>query len=579
MKNAVAVKARIGAFLTNRRIFLFAALLGFLIALPSLWAGLLLDDYGQRIIMLTKQDANPFEFYRMGSAQTEAQVQSGIQPWWKYPTSQLAFFRPVARWLMQVDYQLWPDSIWLMHLHSVLWYAALVAAVGLVYRRFTPVPIAAGFSAILFAVDAWHGGAVAWLANRNVLVAMTGSMLALLCYERRQWYWQLLGCLIFALTMACAEAALAITGYFFAYEVFLSKQRWPQRILRLLPYALIVVLWFAFWRRYGYGSAGPGFYTDPATNPLGFLQNMTYRLPAILFGQFALVAVEIFGVIESTLWRPYALAGALIAVLIFVRLLWPLLQSSAQARFYALGMLIAAIPICGVQLVNRSLWYVGFGALGVLGLLFERFFFAQVKPKKSLAWFTGVMLFLHFVVSPISFVIGIKAVNVLDSYFDARTFHLPDAGAANKKTLAIATQNYELNIMFPLMKDKELLLDTKSSEPQLSIAKVRALTNGPGEFELWRKDDDTLVVRRDSGFEKMREGRYGFNKGDSVVLDDVAITVREINSNREATEIEYRFKSGALNNYEVVTWGGNYFVPAQLPEIGMKTIVKVLPPS
>jgi len=253
-----SAKQKLEAVLSHRYIFLLAALLGFLMALPSLGGGLWMDDYQQRVALLSTLDGNPFEFYRMGTPQTEALLQSGILPWWTHPVSKLVFFRPIAHWLMQIDYQLWPNSVAIMHLHSIFWYAALVAVVGLVYRRFTLWPLAAGFSAILFAVDFGHGGAVAWLANRNAMVAMTASMLALLCYQSKAWYWQLLGCIFFAASMASAEAALAITGYFFAYEIFLSKQRWLWRFMRLLPYALIALFWLAFWHQRGYGSAGPG---------------------------------------------------------------------------------------------------------------------------------------------------------------------------------------------------------------------------------------------------------------------------------------------------------------------------------
>jgi hypothetical protein len=571
-----SAKQKLEAVLSHRYIFLFAALLGFLMALPSLGGGLWMDDYQQRVALLSTLDGNPFEFYRMGTPQTEALLQSGILPWWTHPVSKLVFFRPIAHWLMQIDYQLWPNSVAIMHLHSIFWYAALVAVVGLVYRRFTLWPLAAGFSAILFAVDFGHGGAVAWLANRNAMVAMTASMLALLCYQKKVWYWQFLGCIFFAASMASAEAALAITGYFFAYEIFLSKQRWLWRFMRLLPYALIALFWLAFWHQRGYGSAGPGFYTDPANDPGEFIRGVIYRAPAFLFGQLTVVPVEIFWILENSQWRNYAFAAVLATLGFFVIQIFPVFKNSALARFYFLGMCIAAIPICGSQLVGRSLWYVGFGAIGLLGLLFERFFSVAVENRRrGFTLFAGTMLILHLVVSPLMFMFGIVVGPLLDNYMDSRTLQLSDERGSNKNILVVSAVDFEMNTYYPMLKDEALSIGTAPMRLKSRISKVLSLTNGVGDFELWQEDDDTLVVRRDSGFAEMRKGKYGFTKGERVALDDVDITVREITEDRAATEIEYHFKPGALSNYGVVAWQGGHFSPLQLPDRGMRIMIRM----
>jgi hypothetical protein len=62
-------------------------------------------------------------------------IDFGLFPWWTSPGLRLAFFRPLSAISMWVDYQLWPNLPALMHLHSLLLYAALVAAATLLYRR------------------------------------------------------------------------------------------------------------------------------------------------------------------------------------------------------------------------------------------------------------------------------------------------------------------------------------------------------------------------------------------------------------------------------------------------------------
>jgi hypothetical protein len=57
-------------------------LLSVLLSLATLWSGFFLDDYQQRIALLTDDHANVFEFFHRGTATSEAQMQQGVLPWW-----------------------------------------------------------------------------------------------------------------------------------------------------------------------------------------------------------------------------------------------------------------------------------------------------------------------------------------------------------------------------------------------------------------------------------------------------------------------------------------------------------------
>lgn len=561
----------------NRYVFLAATLLGILLALPTLSSGFFLDDYQQRIILLTDPSANAFEFFHRGTAATEAWLQNGVLAWWTHPQTKVVFFRPIAQWLMQLDYRLWPDSLPLMHLHSVFWYGIAVLVAGLTYREIMPTRWAAGLAAVLFAVDAAHGAAVAWLPNRNAFVCVIVALLALLCYRRRQFHWQLLGCALFALSLAASESALAITGYLFAYEIFLSERRWPQHILRLLPYALIAIAWIAFWKYRGYGTAGPGFYIDPVNAPALFFSELIYRFPVYLVGQLFFPPPEIFLAAEYSGARMYALIYAVAVVALLVWLLMPLLRSSRLARFYGLGMLIAALPICGSAPVSRSLWFVGFGATGLLALFIEQFRGLMTTPAR-LRWsraFAGTMLVLHLWLSPVLFIAASKTSDGIDRLMDSRRVQLPDNADQHNKVLAISALSYTGNITFPLLKDQALSLGVKPTRPPPSITQIRALVEGEGEFELRRKDADTLTVVSRTGFETLRPREYGFASGDRVVLNDVEILVRSVSIKGAPTEIEYRFNPGELKTYEIIAWEDSQFAPATLPNVGESARIQV----
>jgi len=344
------------------------------------------------------------------------------------------------------------------------------------------------------------------------------------------------------------------------------------RILRLLPYAAVAMAWLVFWKHRGYGTAGPGFYLDPASEPWQFLSALLYRFPAYLAGQFLLLLppVEIFSRFEGSGLRWYALAYALAVMGLLAWLLMPLLRSSRLARFFGLGMLIAVIPICGSTLYGRSLWYVGFGAIGLLALFVEQFRSLPMSAERLRVsgLFAAAMIVLHLWISPLVFIgFGMRAQALVER-LDARRLQLPDDGVPGRKVLALSALSYLGNISFPLLKDQALSLGRMPSHAAPSITRIRALAEGQGAFELLRQDADTLELTSATGLTALRPSRYGFTAGDRIALDDVEIVIKAVSAGKAPTRIEYCFKPGALAGYEVIAWQKDRFVPAALPAIG-----------
>jgi hypothetical protein len=557
---------KLAAWFDRRAGILAAVLLAIVVALPTLGNGFLMDDYLHRILMFSGGDGNAFEFIHRGTPATEAELEHGVLPWWTHPVTKIVFYRPISQWLMWLDYHWWPDNLLLMHLHSLLWYALTVLVAGFAYRQIMPTRWAGNLASVLFAVDSAHGAAVGWLANRNALLCLSTSLLALLCYRRAGLAWQALGWLLFALSMACGEPALAITGFFFAYEVFLSERPWMLRVLRLLPYALIALGWMVFWKLNGYGTAGPDFYVDPASAPWEFLARMVYRLPGYLVGQLFLPPAEVFGLLEDSKVSQLALVLAWTLVGLLGWLFLPLLRTSRQARFFTVGMVIAAVPICGSSMMARSLWYVGFGATGLLALYLERLRDPQVAPRPARI-FGGVMLAVHLCLSPLMFIAYSKVLDVLDALTDAQRVHLPDHGAG-RNVLALSVGTYFGAITIPMIKDQALSLGARPTRQAPDITRIRALNQGDGAYDLLRPEADTLVIRRTAGFTKLRRPAYGFAAGDRVDLDDVTVLIPSVTAERAPSVIEYHFKPGMLDTYQVFAWRDERFVDAALPAVG-----------
>jgi hypothetical protein len=197
-----------------------------ILTLPALWVGWQFDDYSQRMTMLGFNELvhpgplgfwDVFSFLKGNQQIADLAKNIGIIPWWTPSDLRLSFFRPLSALTMWLDYKLWSDWPSLMHLQSMFWYAALVAAATALYRHFMGLTVVAGLAALFFAVDHSHALPVAWLADRNALLAAFFGILCLLSYDKwrqegRKWHGVLCPAYL-ALGLLSGEMAVAVVAY------------------------------------------------------------------------------------------------------------------------------------------------------------------------------------------------------------------------------------------------------------------------------------------------------------------------------------------------------------------------------
>jgi len=148
-----------------------AIVLAFVLPLFGLQVGLAIDDYFMVLRARGQFDGfasawNLFDFVGRSEEGLHRLIELGFWPWWTWPALKLRFFRPLSSALIHFDVNVIGDHITLGHLHSIVWYLALVALVHAFYRRVVPAP-AVGIALFFFVIDDTHVQAVAWLANRN----------------------------------------------------------------------------------------------------------------------------------------------------------------------------------------------------------------------------------------------------------------------------------------------------------------------------------------------------------------------------------------------------------------------------
>ena len=374
--------------------------LAVLITLPALRHGLLIDDLTHRAHLLdparkgeplrnsgimpenasrlSAAMANLFVF--LPAEKMQWAIHNGHLPWWTYEGCKAAFWRPLTSLSLWLDYQLYPDWPAMMRIHSLLWFAAAILLLTILYRRLMGPTWIAGLAALLYVLDENTYITVALIAHRNSLMALVFGLLGLLAYHRwRSDGWlagAILAPLCLAMSLLSAEAGLGAAAYLAAYALILDRSKWCRRLPALLPSVMVVVLWRLLYTGLGYGVCAGRLYMDPGADPLAFAGAVAERAPILLLGQWCVPPAFVYNYFSDSARQVYWLAA--VAFFVFVlAMLVPLLRRNRVARFWLVGSLLAVIPICATIPWGRNLVFVGIGAMG----LTAQFVAALFRPE------------------------------------------------------------------------------------------------------------------------------------------------------------------------------------------------------
>src|SRR5690606_24646436 len=108
----------------------------------------------------------------------------GLVPWWTSTNVHIAFWRPLTATTHYLDYALWPDSPWAMHLQQLIWHVVACALAWVLFRRISSSPAAGGTAALGFSLTHLHASAAAWLAHRNAVLVLVFGLACLLAHDR-----------------------------------------------------------------------------------------------------------------------------------------------------------------------------------------------------------------------------------------------------------------------------------------------------------------------------------------------------------------------------------------------------------
>ena len=389
----LACSREMTTWLGTRRALGVALALSLALAALSLGIGFVTDDQGFRAMLHATSEHAPaswdlFRFQRGDAAENALMIRFGHLAWWAAPDLKVHFLRPLTSLLFAADDRVFGDAALGYHVHSLLWFALLLAGVAALYRRILP-PAAATLGLAAFGLAGAHVEAYAWLSARHVLVGGAGAAWALALYARgtpgaRGAWSRWLGLAALAVGLAGSEVALGAVPLWCALALA-RTDGWRARLRECAPAIALGVAYLAAYTLLGGGTRGSGGYHDPLADPIGFAAVALVRMP-ILLGDAALGTPAELAFVASH--AALALAG--VAAVAVVGLAWratriavPAAELVASERaapasgdrvlaWLALGGLVALLPGVAGYPTGRVLLVPDLAFAAAIGALLAR---------------------------------------------------------------------------------------------------------------------------------------------------------------------------------------------------------------
>lgn len=588
------------ALLVHRQLPLLAMALGILLGIPTLWMNWgPSDDLLQRNIILSSPLSEVLTrlYVFLDPSINHRMMEAGFFPWWTYEQARIVFFRPIAALSIWLDYQVWPDSYMMMHLHSLILYGVLCWVAARLYRRLMGNTLQTGMAVILFSLSSAHIGCVVSLAARNLILTTLFGLLAVTfhdLWQRDGWRsGAILALVSLTLSLLSAETGIATVAYLLAYIIFLNEDPWRKRMVVFLPYMIVIGVWWLVYQGTGLGPLGSGFYMSPWQAPLQFGLAIIERAPFLLIGQWILPDPIVYTVLSTgakvLLWI------ISVFVLVFISfMLIPLIKRDRIARFWTLGMLLAVFPVCAVSPASgRHLTFISLGVFGLMGQFIIGRLFPLTWAPSSKTWQRAAMgmcilfLGLHVGIYPISGslvrpMVNTYAVDMLDIG--------QQPGMERKDFIIVNAPSPGLFIYFPSFR-------TYAGQPL--PGHLRILAPGISSVSLTIIDEHTLIVRPEEGFllspdslalnreaffplfhssysflygdGLFRGTAYPLKVGDQVNLVGVSIQVVSLTEDGHPLEALLRFDLPITDEsfvWLMWDWESSRYIPLSLPDIG-----------
>jgi hypothetical protein len=565
--------------LTGPRAWRGVIFVAFLLAIPSIFVPLVADEHLQATLWRTDSSRflnDCFVFASGNRAANQQQMEHGLGAWWMPPDFKVAFWRPLSAATHALDLSLWPGNATLMHLHTLVWFLALIGALFSLYRRLL-TPRVTILALALYAWDDARGGVLSWVANRSALVAGLFGIFVLIAHDKwRRDGWRpgaWLAPLLLALGLLSGEMAIAVTGFLFGHALFLDRGALVLRLARLTPYLVVVTVWQVVCAAEGFGVEASGSYVHPLHEPLTYAMKLIERAPILSFGQLTPIAAD-FWVFYPPAVKVVVFLVAVAVLVIVARVGQPHLADNPQAGFWLMGAGLSLAPISAAGPGDRNLVFVGFGMAAALAIVFA----GLVDNPPASRWPRFVVFVLavfNLALAPLMFPLKCLANFNMDRMRARTDESVPRDAAVSQKTLVVVSAPSEAGIFFAW--------SHRDAEGIPKPGRTRLLATSLGSVSVTRLDRLTLRVRPDNGFlatevhQMLRSPSRPFRAGDAVELSNMIATVIEITTDGRPRTVDFRFTAPLESNEWLWMRGAGFHLVKWIPPVEGETVVVPAP--
>jgi hypothetical protein len=572
------VIARVRRFLDSRRLLAWAVAIGVLLAAPSLFGGFQTEDWVFRASSRSEPFSLPWRVNLWGPERLDEEARRaivlegkrvGTLPWLTDDTFHVSLWRPLASWTHHLEYRLYPDAAVPMHAQNLLWYALLVAGLGLCYRRLFRARWAGALATLLYAIDDAHGHAVGWITNRSALMAAAFAVFALYSFDRfRRDGWRHGAWLTpasFTLALSSSELALGAVGYFVAHAVLLDRDRPAGRVLAALAWLAPLAAWAVLYRLLGHGATGSGMYIDPLVEPLAFLRQGLERASMLVWGELGVPPSDLYGELHGGARSALAIAAGLLA-LALAFLLAPVVKADRVAAFFGLGLLLAIVPACAVFPEDRLLLLAGVGGSGLVASVLLALV-EKTAPARRLGAVAVALVVVHALIAPL--LLPLRSLTMWR--YDRRLAEARDSAfelinAPDQELVLLNAPDFYFGVMLFL---------TRTARSESLPANAWCLSGSLEPLTVKRLDPVTIELLPERGFMSEQLNHVYRNEarpmraGELVFFDEFKARVTELDERGQPRRAKFRFR-WPLDDRRMVfaAWRGGRYQRVQPPAHG-----------
>jgi hypothetical protein len=491
--------------LTPQRLLLVFCLL----VLPAVFAPYHSDDYFQLLLLsenssIQRNDASLwglFSFIDEVPQHREQLLQYGVLPWFAADDFYFRFWRPISEITHWLDFKLFGINPLPAHIHSIAWFLLLSGIVYQLARRIFPDEKLLPMLALaIFILDGQHVATIGWIANRNSLVAAVFAFAALYSHivwretEKKRYFF--IAIIVMGVALLSGEASLAIISYFFFYATILDGSGYKKGLVSVLPYFLLVGIWFYFYQNLGFGvNTSAGLYLNPFLDTAEYITAVIYRVPIYFTSALLPIPAGLsWGGGAEHAWLSVVFYGfALLVVTGFLVAFYKVVRNNKPVHFCFLSSIFALLPVCATMAQDRLALFETVGFDMVIAALILYFLQGKKPEKKYVKYCASALVVIHLILSPL---------------------HLW-AGSIYMHLGATAIASNALSIKNPDLMQKQVIcfqVPIGEAVSLMGIREVMGFDNPQGFFWL-SNDEGELIVKVLSNHRIQVEKKLGFANG------------------------------------------------------------------